>query len=110
VSWLYWRIGSIDRCQYEFTQHSRIGLRVGLTQKQIDEIGEWKKSKWFTDEERAVLAFTDEAEMKIQVTDETFNNVRKYLTEQQVVELIAGDRVLRHDLPDTGSSQDRYGG
>lgn len=83
------RLGFIDRSQYEFTQHSRIGLRAGLTQKQIDEIGEWHKSKLFSDEERAVLAYTDEVEKNIQVKDETFNTLKKYLNEHQIVELTA---------------------
>jgi len=81
------RVGHLTRCKYEFAQHTPIGLRAGLRQKQIDEIGQWKMSKEFTDVERAVLAYADEVEVNIQVKDETFNNLRKYLSEAQVVEL-----------------------
>jgi len=83
------RVGFIARSQYEFTQHSRIGLRAGLTQAQIDDIGHWQNSKLFNDEERTVLAYTDEVEKNIQVKDETFNNLKKYLNEHQIVELTA---------------------
>ncbi|MDD5191247.1 MAG: carboxymuconolactone decarboxylase family protein [Dehalococcoidales bacterium] len=83
------RLGYIDRSKYEFTQHTRIGLRVGLTQKQIDDIGDWQKSKAYSEEERAVLAYTDEVEKNIQVKDETFANLKKHLNEHQIVELTA---------------------
>ncbi len=83
------RVGAINNSRYEFTQHTRIGLREGLTQQQIKEISEWQKSKSFSDAERAVLAYADEMEKNIQVKDATFNNLQKYFNEHQIVELTA---------------------
>jgi len=83
------RVGFLARCRYEMAQHTPIALRAGLRKKQIDEIGQWKLSREFTDEEKAVLAFADEVEVNIQVKDETFNALRSFLNEPSIVELTA---------------------
>jgi AhpD family alkylhydroperoxidase len=83
------RVGDLARSAYEFTAHTAIGLRAGLSLKKINEIHSWKISKEFTDAERAVLAYTDEVAVTIQVKDETFNNLKKHLTDQNIVELTA---------------------
>jgi AhpD family alkylhydroperoxidase len=81
------RVGFLANCRYEFTQHTPIALRAGLRKKQIDELGQWKLSKEFTDEEKAVLAYTDEVAVIVQVKDETFNELRRFLSEHSTVEL-----------------------
>lgn len=83
------RVGFLTRCRYELTQHTPIALRAGLQKKQIDELGQWKLSKNFTDEEKAVLAYTDEMEVNIQVKDATFNELRRFLSEHSTVEMTA---------------------
>lgn len=83
------RVGYISGCRYEFTQHTPIAQRAGLRKKQIDELGQWQMSGEFSDEEKAVLAYTDEVAVRIQVRDETFNQLRHFLTESVVVELTA---------------------
>jgi len=83
------RVGSLTRCAYEFTQHTRIALQAGLRKSQIDALGNWRASKEFTDEERAVLAYADEVEVNVQVKDETWDTLRKHLDEPKAVELTA---------------------
>jgi uncharacterized peroxidase-related enzyme len=81
------RVGFTTRCRYEMTQHTTIALRAGASKKQIEEIGQWKISREFSNEEKAVLAYADEVEINIQVRDETFNALRASLNEQSIVEL-----------------------
>jgi 4-carboxymuconolactone decarboxylase len=81
------RVGSLAKAWYEFSKHSVGGLRAGLTQTQIDAIHDWPGSKEFSDEERAVLAYTDEVARDIKVTDATFALLKERFTEHQIVEL-----------------------
>jgi len=83
------RVGYLSLCRYEFTQHTPIAMRAGLQKKQIDDIGQWQISREFNEEEKAVLAYTDEVAVRIQVKDDTFNAVRRFLNENTVVELTA---------------------
>jgi 4-carboxymuconolactone decarboxylase len=83
------RVGYLSLCRYEFTQHTPIALRAGLRRKQIDDIGQWQISGEFSDDEKVVLAYTDEVAVRIQVKDETFNELRRFLNEHSIVELTA---------------------
>ncbi len=81
------RVGSINKAKYEWTQHVPIALRAGMRQAQIEALPDWRRSIEFSDMEKAVLAYTDEEMMNIRVSDETFKDVRKYFSEEAVVEL-----------------------
>ena len=81
------RVGSLTGSEYEFTQHSRRGLSVGLTREQITAIHDWHNSSLFDEQEQAVLAYTDEVERDIRVRDETFDKLTSFLSEHAVVEL-----------------------
>lgn len=81
------RVGDLAEATYEWTQHVPIGLMAGLTEEQIKTMHRWKDSPLFSDQERAVLQYTDEVAQNIRVSEETFKAVRDFLTEEQVVEL-----------------------
>jgi len=81
------RVGYLAQSEYEFRQHSAIARQCGVSQKQIDEISDWAASSEFSDEERAVLRYTDEVTEDIRVKDETFAKLRSYLSEHATVEL-----------------------
>ena len=81
------RVGHLAQSEYEFKQHTPIALQSGVSQEQIDDIPDWVDSKHFDDEERAVLAYTDEVARDIKVKDKTFTNLWSYLSEHAIVEL-----------------------
>jgi len=81
------RVGDLAEATYEWTQHVPIGLRAGLTEQQIKALHRWRDLPLFSDQERAVLQYTDEVAQNIRVSEETFKAVRDFLTEEQVVEL-----------------------
>jgi 4-carboxymuconolactone decarboxylase len=81
------RVGDLAEATYEWTQHVPIGLRAGLTEQQIKALHQWKDSPLFSDQERAILRYTDEVAQNIRVSEETFKAVSDFLTEEQVVEL-----------------------
>jgi 4-carboxymuconolactone decarboxylase len=81
------RVGSLTKSDYEFTQHTRIGLSAGLTQEKIEAIHDWQNSPLFNEQERAVLAYVDEVERDIRVSDGTFTALRGFLSEHAIVEL-----------------------
>ena len=81
------RVGYLTHAKYEFTSHTRFGLDVGVRQKQIDEISHWASSTEFDDQERCVLAYTDEVTQNIEVKDETFAKLRNYFSDHGIVEL-----------------------
>lgn len=83
------RVGNIYRAKYEFTQHIPIALRTGLRQEQIDDLPNWESSGKFSQQERAVMRYTDEVTKNIRVKEDTFAAVRSFLSEEGTVELTA---------------------
>lgn len=84
------RIARLSGSEYEWTQHYPIALEVGVSRRRAESISQWKDSPDFTDIERAVLQYVDEAARKVTVKDKTFQNLKQYLDEQEIVELTAG--------------------
>ncbi|HAM50688.1 MAG TPA: carboxymuconolactone decarboxylase family protein [Nitrospiraceae bacterium] len=81
------RVGDLAEATYEWTQHVPLGLTAGLTEEQIKAMHGWKDSPLFSNQERAILQYTDEVAQNIRVSEKTFKGVRDFLTEEQVVEL-----------------------
>jgi len=83
------RVGYLTQSEYEFKQHTTLALKCGVSQEQIDEVSCWATSKLFDEQERAVLAYTDEVTQDIIVKDETFAKLRDLFSEHTIVELTA---------------------
>ncbi|MDD4858848.1 MAG: carboxymuconolactone decarboxylase family protein [Dehalococcoidales bacterium] len=81
------RVGDLAHSVYEFTKHTEIGKKAGVTTQQVAEISKYRTSPAFDEKERAVLAYTDEVAEKIAVQDTTFATLKRYFNEAEIVEL-----------------------
>ncbi len=81
------RLAKLNGSEYEWAQHVPIAKQAGLTEAQIEAVASWKESAEFSDEERAVLQYTDEVDRHTSVKDETFGALRAFLSERALVEL-----------------------
>ncbi len=83
------RIALINGAPYEAHQHAPIALKEGMSQAQLDELGDWESSALFGDRDRAVLAYTDAMTRHVQVPDAVFDALRPFFDARQLVELTA---------------------
>jgi len=81
------RVAKLTGSEYEWAQHTPVALEVGISQKQLDAIPDWRNSSEFNNEERAVLQYTDEVAQNVTVTNQTFNRLKNFFNEQTIVEL-----------------------
>ena len=81
------RIANLAGSEYEWKQHVPIATEVGISSQQIDEIHQWKSTEAFSDEEQAILQYTDEVTIGVAVEDDTFAVLQQYLSERSIVEL-----------------------
>ncbi len=81
------RVAKLTNSEYEWAQHTSLALETGVSQEQLDAIGDWKSSSKFNDEERAILQYTDEVVQNVSATDPTFSTLKKFFDEQTIVEL-----------------------
>jgi 4-carboxymuconolactone decarboxylase len=82
------RVAILNDVEYVRRAHGpAYALKEGLTPEQVDAVANWQPSKLFTEQQRALLAYTDAMTRDIAVPDEVFADVQKYFTERQTVEL-----------------------
>jgi 4-carboxymuconolactone decarboxylase len=82
------RVAVLNDVQYVQRAHGpAYALKEGLTPEQVTALANWQTSNLFSSQQRALLAYTDSMTLRIDVPDTVFNEVRKYFTERQTVEL-----------------------
>ncbi|MEA2905720.1 MAG: hypothetical protein QOI12_3107 [Alphaproteobacteria bacterium] len=82
------RVGHLNRCSYVVKQHvPLLALPEGLTQAECDALADWRSSAYFSERERAALAFTDASTREVDVSDAVFDALRPHFSERQIVEL-----------------------
>jgi alkylhydroperoxidase family enzyme len=81
------RATQLARGDYQFGQHRRLAISCGITEEQIENLPRWRESKLFSGRQRAVLAFADAMASPDGVDDATFDAMKAYYSNQEIVEL-----------------------
>jgi alkylhydroperoxidase family enzyme len=82
------RIAQAARYAYALQQHvPTIAVADGVSLEECEALKDWQGSKFFSEAERAALAYVDAVRDGSGVPDDVFNAVRKYYSEREVVEL-----------------------
>jgi alkylhydroperoxidase family enzyme len=82
------RVAILNDMEYVQRAHGpAYALKEGLTPEQVKDIADWQRSKLFSEQQRALLAYTDAMTREIEVPDAVFTEARKHFSERQTVEL-----------------------
>jgi alkylhydroperoxidase family enzyme len=74
-------------CEYGFVRHIDIAKREGITQQQIDEIGSYRTSRQFTDNDKFILQYAEELTNKARVDDDLYRKVESVVGKDKMVDL-----------------------
>ena len=80
--------GRLATAQYEWWAHYPLALKAGLSKAVADQLKEGKRPAGMSPEEAAVYQFCVELSLNHRVSDATFNALKKYFNDQQIVDLI----------------------
>jgi AhpD family alkylhydroperoxidase len=79
------RASQINGCAYCVDLHIKDALKAGETDRRIHNLVTWRETPFFTEDERAILALTEEATLIThRVSDDTFNEAVRLLGEKYV--------------------------
>ena len=82
------RVALVNKVEYVVRAHGpAYALKEGLTPAQVEAVADWKPSKLFSAQQRALLAYTDAMTREIDVPENVFKEIRNHFSERQVVEL-----------------------
>jgi len=82
------RVGRLSRAAYEVFQHERIAREVGVADDKIAALRDATiEARVFTDQDKAVLRFTDDVVRNVKATDRNLKAVQAFLSPGALVEL-----------------------
>ena len=83
------RASQINGCAYCINMHTKDARQLGETEQRIYALNAWWDAPYFTEEEQAVLALTEEVTMiSGRVSDETYERAARVLDEHQLAQVI----------------------
>jgi AhpD family alkylhydroperoxidase len=85
------RASQLNGCAYCIDMHTKDARAIGETEQRIYVLSAWRETPFFTDRERAALAFTETVTMlaDTHVPDEAYAAVAAEYSEQEVAALIS---------------------
>ncbi len=83
------RASQINHCGYCLDMHTKDARMVGETEQRIYAISAWEETPFFTDRERAALAWTEAVTLLTEgfVPDAVYNHAREHFSEDELVRL-----------------------
>ena len=83
------RASQINGCSYCVDMHIKDARKAGEREQRLHMLLLWKETTFFTPEEKAILALTEEVTLIAQrVSDETYNDAIKLLGEKYTAQVI----------------------
>jgi AhpD family alkylhydroperoxidase len=84
------RASQINGCAYCLDQHSREARAAGETEQRIYVLSAWRETSFFSEEEKAILAITEEITLISNggVSDETYQQAATVLGDQYLAKVI----------------------
>src|ERR1700744_5660274 len=84
------RASQINGCAYCIDMHTRDARKAGETEQRIYALNAWRETPFFTPEERAILALTEEITLisHNHVSDKTYNEAAALFDEQYLSQII----------------------
>ena len=83
------RASQINRCAFCIDMHTRDARAEGETEQRLYALAAWQETPFFTDRERAALAWTEALTLLSadDVSDELYKTARAQFTEKELVDL-----------------------
>ena len=83
------RSSQINGCAYCVDMHTKDARAEGETEQRLYAVAVWREAPFFTDRERAALAWTEAVTLIGQTgaPDDVYQQVRKYFSEEETVNL-----------------------
>lgn len=111
------RASQINGCAYCVDMHSKDARTRGETEQRLYSLSLWREAPYYTDRERAALAFTEAVTLiaNQHVPEEVYEQARQQFSEEELVKLMLGIVIINtwnrlaitfHDEP--GSYQPQH--
>jgi AhpD family alkylhydroperoxidase len=89
------RASQINGCAYCLDMHTKEARADGETEQRLYTLSAWRDTPFFTEEERAILALTEEiTHISNRVSDETYEHAVQLLDKEYIAEVIIATVII----------------
>lgn len=81
------RVSQINGCGYCLDMHHKDAIHLGETELRLHTLPAWKEVPYFTDKERAVLAYAEALTLHSDADDAVFEGLKPFFTEKEIADL-----------------------
>jgi len=81
-----YRISQINGCAYCLDMHAKDARALGETEQRLYALSVWKETSFYTDRERAALAWAEGVNAK-EVPQELFDKVKPHFSDEELIDL-----------------------
>ena len=81
-------VGLVTGSAYEFDHHWNAALAAGVRREQLENLAQFETSQHFDDKERAVLRYAKEATETGEVSDASWDALRRHFDTRQAMEVV----------------------
>jgi AhpD family alkylhydroperoxidase len=84
------RASQINGCSFCINMHTKEALHIGETQQRIFLLTAWKDTSLFTEQEKALLALTEETTLihANGVSSETYGKAKQFFSDETIADII----------------------
>ncbi|MET3027510.1 carboxymuconolactone decarboxylase family protein [Flavobacterium sp. UW10123] len=83
------RASQINGCAYCIKMHTADARKLGVTEERIYLLSAWREADFYSEEEKAILALTEEITLiSNHVSEEVYQNAAKLFDEKYLAEII----------------------
>src|SRR5690348_9973887 len=83
------RASQINGCAYCIDMHTKDARAAGETEQRLYSVSVWQETPFYTEKEKAALAWTEALTMisQVRISDQLYERVREHFSEKELVDL-----------------------
>lgn len=85
----YLKTSQINNCEYCLHYHKQLGMKAGLSERQVDDVSRFEASDVYDDLQRDVMRFAEGVTRQVRSDDALVGRLKRLLSDQELVELAA---------------------
>ena len=82
------RVAHLAGCEYEWTQHIRLGRRAGLGADDLERVRSGPDASGWSERDRVLLGSVDSLHAERDLDDDAWRRLREHLDERETIELL----------------------
>jgi len=82
-----YRVSQLNGCVFCLDMHHKDAVHLGETEQRLHSLPAWRECPWYSDAERAALAYTDSLTIKANVDDDIFTAMTSFFSNKEIVDL-----------------------